>query len=153
MVEGSVKVLKHVRDTVKAWEGEKEPTIHRVVERIYTMHSVIDDFVTNVDNNRYGIGFAKELKKQIEKRFPNIGTENKLRRFANYLAPAYKGIHLETVNKLQETKVEISAEVFNPNDAIAVAETDSDELDLNLSPTSQLRKKILARSQRTQTKI
>ena len=62
-----------------------------------------------------------------------------------------KGIHFETVNKLQETKVENSAEVFKPNDAFAVAETDSDELDLNISPTSQLRKKILAKTKRTQT--
>ena len=115
------------------------------------MHSVIDEFVSNVENNRYGIGFARELKKQIEKRFPHIGAENKMRRFANYLAPAYKGIHLEAENRLDETKAEISAEVFNPNDAIAATETESDQVDLNLSPTSQLRKKILARSQRTIT--
>ena len=77
--------------------------------------------------------------------------ENKLRRFANYLAPAYKGIHLEAENRLDETKAEISAEVFNPNDAIAATETESDQVDLNVSPTSQLRKKIVARSQRTIT--
>ena len=136
LVEGAVKILKHVRDTVKAWEGEKEPTMHRVIERIYTMHSVIDEFVSNVENNRYGIGFARELKKQIEKRFPNIGTDNKMRRFANYLAPAYKGIHLEAENRLDETKAEISAELFNPNDATAGTETESDQVDLNLSPTS-----------------
>ena len=52
---------------------------------------------------------------------------------------------------MDETKAEISAEVFNQNDAIAATETESDQVDLNLSPTSQLRKKILARSQRTLT--
>ena len=52
---------------------------------------------------------------------------------------------------MDETKAEISAEVFNQNDAIAATETESDQVDLNLSPTSQLRKKILARSQRTIT--
>ena len=40
-----VKILKPVRDTVKAWEGEKEPTMHRVIERIYTMHFIVDEFV------------------------------------------------------------------------------------------------------------
>ena len=151
MIEGAVKILKPVRDTVKAWEGEKEPTMHRVIERIYTMHFIIDEFVSNSENNRYGIGFARELKKQIEVRFPKLGTENKLRRYANYLAPTYKGIHLEAENSLAETKAEISAEVFNPNEAIAATETESGGVDLNLSPTSQLRKRILARSQRTVT--
>ena len=84
---GTVKLLKPVRDTVKAWEGEKEPTMHRVVVRIYSMHTIIDDFTNDINNTRYGIGFARELKQQIEKRFPNTGTDNKLRRFANYLAP------------------------------------------------------------------
>ena len=66
-------------------------------------------------------------------------------------APANQRIHLEAENRLDEIKADISAEVLNPNDAIAATETESDQVDLNLSPTSQLRKKILARSQRTIT--
>ena len=151
LVEGAVKLLKPVRDTVKAWEGEKEPTMHRVVERIYSMHTIIDDFTNDVNNTRYGIGFARELKQQIEKRFPNTGTHNKLRRFANYLAPEYKGIHLEAVDKLVDTKDEISAELFDPNNVIREVETADPDVDVTLSPTSQLRKKIMDRSQRTQT--
>ena len=67
-----------------------------------------------------------------------------MRRFANYLAPAYKGIHLEAENRLDETKAEISAEIFNPNDTIAATETESDQVDLNLSLTYRFRMKILA---------
>ena len=34
LVEGAVKLLKPVRDTIKIWEGEKHPTMHRVVDKI-----------------------------------------------------------------------------------------------------------------------
>ena len=111
LVEGAVHLLQPVRDTIKAWEAEKEPTMHRVVERIYSMHCIIDEFLTNPDNNKYGLGFARELKRQIEERFPQKGTKSKWRRMANYLAPQFKGIHLEEENKLSITKDEIEVEV------------------------------------------
>ena len=43
LVEGAVQLFKPVRDTVKALEAEKEPTMHRMIERIYILHSQIDD--------------------------------------------------------------------------------------------------------------
>ena len=153
LIEGAVTLLKPVRDSIKAWEGEKEPTMHRVIERIYSMHTVIDDFVNDPHNNRYGIGFARELKNQIKKRFPNTGTDNKLRRFANYLAPQYKGIHLDATDVLEDTKAEIKAEVFDANNVIRELEPadEGSNEDITLSPTSQLRRKMLARNHRTQT--
>ena len=45
LIEGAVELLKAVRINVKVWEAEKEPTLHRVIERIYTMHTGIDEFV------------------------------------------------------------------------------------------------------------
>ena len=67
------------------------------------MHFIIDEFISNPSNSRYGVGFARELKKQIKVRFPDKGTENKLNRLANYLAPQFKGIHLEDLDT--ETKL------------------------------------------------
>ena len=32
LIEGTVEILKPIRDTILAWEGEKEPVIHRVME-------------------------------------------------------------------------------------------------------------------------
>jgi hypothetical protein len=157
LVEGAVELLKPVRDTVKALEAEKEPTMHRVVERIYTMHSQIDNFIAKPSNNRYGVGFARELKKQIEVRFPEVGTENKLRCFANFLAPQYKGIHLETTGKLETTKDDIKREVVRFEDNEVDSELnegfiEEDTVDTPpLSPTSQLRKQKKARQQRTHT--
>ena len=104
LIEGAVAILKVVKTTIKVLEAEKVPTIHRVIERLYTMHSVLDQFINDRRNNMHGVGFARELKKQLEIRFPNTGSENKYRRFGNYLAPQFRGIHLDVLNKLEDTK-------------------------------------------------
>ena len=39
--------------------------MHRVIERVYSMKAEIDAFISEPSNNRYGVGFARELKKQI----------------------------------------------------------------------------------------
>ena len=90
LLESAVKLLKPVKDTIEALEAEKTPTMHRVLERLYTMHCTIDDFTSDPVNSRNGVGFARELKTQIEKRFPRQGTEKKLPCMANYLAPQFK---------------------------------------------------------------
>ena len=55
LVEGAVVLLQPVRDTIKAWEGEKDSTMHRVIERIYTMHCIIDEFLGDPSNSRHGV--------------------------------------------------------------------------------------------------
>ena len=75
LIEGAIKILKIVTDTIETLEAEKVPTMHRVAERIYTMHGIIDTFTSNPMNNKSGIGFARELKRQLEKRFPDKGTK------------------------------------------------------------------------------
>merc|ERR1712179_651516 len=91
LIEGAVEILKPIRDTIKALEGEKEPTMHRVLERIYHNHYLLNQFINNKDNCHFGIGFAKSLKRNLERRFPNRGCEVKERRFANYLAQQFEG--------------------------------------------------------------
>ena len=150
LIEGAVQLLEPVQHTIKIWEVEKVPTMYTVIERIYTMHAVIDEFIVNPRNNRFGIGFARELKKNIEKRFPNTGTDDKVRRMANYLAPQYKGIHLEATNKLESTKDEIKEEFTGLGDDHGEPEQDNPDDGAPLSPTSRLRKKLLDKQQRTQ---
>ena len=152
LIEGAVQLLQSVRCTVKTWEAEKVPTMHTVIERLYNMHAVIDEFIACPRNNRYGIGFARELKKNIEHRFPNTGTDEKLRRISNYLAPQFKGIHLEEAGKLYSTKKEIEEEVNShegDQSAPVLVGTVPDVETAPLSPTSRLRKKLLERQQRT----
>ena len=66
LVEGAVKMLKPVRDTIKVWETETEPTMQTVIEQLYSLHEHIDTFTKDKENTRYGIGFAKELNTQVE---------------------------------------------------------------------------------------
>ena len=56
--------LKHIKDTNKALEGEKEPTINRVLERLFINHELLDNFISDPKNcrERYGVSFAKTLK-------------------------------------------------------------------------------------------
>ena len=157
LIEGAVELLKPVRDTVKALEAEKEPTMHRVIERVYSMKAEIDAFISEPSNNRYGVGFARELKKQINTRFPDTGSRNKWRCIANYLAPQYKGIHLEAIGKLDDTKEEIKREARKFSDdmdegtELNEAFVENDEEGPPLSPTSVLRRQMRARSHRSHT--
>ena len=48
--------------------------------------------------------FATELRDQIEIRFSNCGSDEEVNRFANYLDPAFKGIHIEVLGSLNCTK-------------------------------------------------
>ena len=153
LIEGAVTLLKPVKDTVKAFEAEKEPTMHRVIERLYTMHCIIDEFIVSPENNKYGVGFARELKKQLEKRFPKNGSENKWRRIANYLAPQHKGMHLIEEDTVKE---DIKSEVTKiERSHIAIEKPIENEAGVNdatpMSPTSKLRMKMKAKNHRMRT--
>jgi hypothetical protein len=41
LLEGAVKILKPIKDTGRAPEGEKEPTMHIVLERLYSNHYLL----------------------------------------------------------------------------------------------------------------
>ena len=153
LISGATALLEPVKDTVEALEGEKEPTMDRVLERIYSMHCVLDEFIADPSNS--GIGFGRELRRQIERRFPEKGTTKPLACMANFLSPKLKGIHLEESDKLESTKDLIEEEwnkMKTADDSVlsAVGEQprEPDE-DIELSPTSKLRRKVQARSQST----
>ena len=144
LLEGAVKILKPIKDTVKALEGEKEPTMHRVLERLYSNHYLLEKFINKPTNCNYGIGFARTLKRNLEKRFPNKGMEVEERRFADYLAPQFKGVHLLSCNRLESTKAEIEAasnrmeSLVDEIESVDEDEDDDDRQNVELSPTSKL---------------
>ena len=148
LISGAVTLLEPVKDTVEALEGEKEPTMNRVLERLYSMHCLLDEFVADPSNS--GIGFARELRRQIEKRFPEKGSTKPLPCMANYLAPNLKGIHLEEQEKMESTKDLIEQEwnkmqLRDESILSGVGEQPEEEEDeIELSPTSKLRKKMSA---------
>ena len=148
-----VKLLKPIHDSIKILESEKIPTLHRVIERIYTLNEILKQFINNNSNNKIGLKFAKELKASLERRFPNNGTDNKFRRIANYISPSYKGIHLEN-DQLEQVKIDIKlffALIDLPTDSNNVTSAhDDDDDDSTLSPTSKLKKKFKAQKKQNQ---
>ena len=148
MLDGACVNLKSFRDTIKAWEGEKEPTLDRVIERLYVNHSVLDSFISDPKNQKEkcGVVFARKLKENLEVRFPAKGTECEIYCKANYLNPKYRGIHLMAEDKLEEAKSAMEEE-WKQKQADEVLSAEAVSLDENvlpakLSPTSQLRKKL-----------
>ena len=87
---------------------------------------------------RYGVGFAKVLLENVEGRFPQGGTNVKLRCVANYLDPAWKGVHLAHYNKLQSTKTFINGNWSQMRAVTTVNEAGKPPL----SPTSKLLKEM-----------
>ena len=148
LLEVAVNILKPFRETTKVLECEKTPTMNRVIERVYFLHTHLSAFIENPQNCRYGVGFARELENNLEKRFPDFGMGRLERRLANYLDPRYKGIHLRAKSKFDETKKEIE-DIWKEN-ALPTEEDDDDPIEpvveAPLSPTSKLMQKYSQRN-------
>ena len=154
LLDVAVKLLKPVKETILAWEAEKTPTMHRVIERLYTLQCTIDAFIEGPESRVVGVGFARELKTQLDKRFPLKGTQKNLARMANYLAPQFKGMHLEEAWMLESAKMDIEGEVLKisvPEVRQEVFEEAELEERVELSPNSKLREKRRERMQRGRT--
>ena len=112
--------------------------------------------VSFIFGSNSGIGFGRELKRQIERRYPEKGTTKPLACMANYLSPKLKGIHLEESEKLDATKdlIEEEWKKMEADDSVlcrqeSVGEPGEPEVEIQLSPTTKLRMKMQARSQTT----
>ena len=101
LLKGACVNLKSFNETITAWEGEKEPTLDRVIERLYLDQSVLDSFIRD-QKKKTGIVFARKLKENLEGMFLAKGTECEMYAKANYLNPKYRGIHLMAEEKLEE---------------------------------------------------
>ena len=117
------------------------------------MVKIFDIFIADPSNSKYGVRFAKQLKYQILQRFPNYGSDKKIRRVSNFLAPQFRGIHLEEICQLSQAIDDIkSYPVSNCLDKSFTENSPEEESissDLSLSPTSLLRKKVRAKYQKT----
>ena len=86
LVKAGVKVLAHCRTTTKLFEVEKEPTMGKVVERLYEMQEELNKYKEE-EIDEVAQEFAEELQEQLEKtrRLPQLGSTRQLPRFGNYL--------------------------------------------------------------------
>ena len=151
LVESISYLLKFFSETVLIFESESVPTLHEVIARIYSLNERLSSFLES-SSNILAKKFAKELQKGLKKRFPNYGSENSFRRMANYLSPQYKGMHLLELEKLDETKLDVKLLFQSTNNVTPATATQTaiDEADnLDLSPTSKMRRRFQAKKTNT----
>ena len=97
---------------------------------------------------------ARQLKSQIEFRFPDYGTDRDDNCFANYLDPVLKGLHLKAVNKFEETLIKLEHLVDKPeeNNNDNQPEFPTEEAPATaLTPREKLKMKILAKEVSSQS--
>jgi len=99
------KVLEISLRVTKAWEGKKYPTMNLVCSEIYEMKKKLKGFTSSSCN--YASQFATVLSSKVEKRFPNCEANNATPAIANYIDPAFKGVHIEAIGSMQVTKEKI----------------------------------------------
>ena len=115
LLEGAVKVLKPFKIATKVLEAESKPTINLVIEQIFKLKTGLELFINIPENCQYGVTFARSLLSNLEKRFPECGTQIFERRVANFIDPRLKGVHLSKLNLLAKTKDDIN-EKYVPSD-------------------------------------
>ena len=76
VMKGAFVNLKKCKLTTKIYEQEKVPTINLVCDRIFTVVEELDAFIKDRQNRGSGVMFARQLKIQIEFRFPDYGTDS-----------------------------------------------------------------------------
>ena len=74
LIKGACENLKKCKVTTKIFEQEKVPTINLVVDRIFTVLEEMDAFIQDRNDRGSGVMFARNLKIEIENRFPEYAT-------------------------------------------------------------------------------
>ena len=91
---------------------------------------------------RFAVGFAKVLLENVNKRFPECGTQVEERCVANLLDPHLKGVHLSPAGKLNSTKALVRTRWSHLEEVRVVEEQEVEGVTPRppLSPTSKLLK-------------
>ena len=109
LIATAIKVLKICQVTTKTFEQEAVLTLPLVVERLYTMDSMLKELQEN--EKQQVSSFCEALRENLsaENSFLNFGMDNNLNCMANYLNPTLRGCHLkmDSGRKFEDTKLEL----------------------------------------------
>lgn len=148
MGETIVKVLEPAKIASKQWEADSSPTMHLVVREVFNIQGVLKKYEKSTD--KYIASFAKELKNNVDKRFPNFATDTLIYSVAHMLDPEYKGAILQVIdddyNVYDKAKEEIfrlgsrqNTELPNENETAIVVRTELEEIsEDDLTPAQKL---------------
>jgi len=92
--------LSPLKIATKLWESENKPAIHQVVKQLFNIRTALQDIATSSPHAKM---FARNLLKNVEKRFPKCGTTNKMFALAHFLDPDCKGIILREFGVYDQT--------------------------------------------------
>ena len=105
LAESVREILEPAKIMTKTLEADERPTIHHVVTQTYNMKEKLVKANSHIDVNIQSM--AETLETNLDKRFPNSGTDNVFNCMSHYLDPASKGIILHEFEKFESTKEEI----------------------------------------------
>ena len=109
----------------------------------------LEQFIKKKSNCNYGITFGRELQKNLDKRFPNGGTNIMENCVANYLDPHHKGIHLIKFRQMEETKDFLIKQTEDAENAL----NESLQSEGEMSPSSKLKQQLKKKSDVFESKI
>ena len=143
VVEAVQKCLQPLKIATKLMEADRKASLHQVIKQLYNIRCELEDFS---QFSPFVKMFAKNLLKNVEKRFKNCGTANKYYRIAHWLDPDTRGLILKEFGVFEKTVREIKemCKKYDPTldqeqgDTPAVEEEIDDQ---NLSGVERLKKR------------
>ena len=94
------KCLQPLKIATKIWEADRKCAIHEVVKQLFNIRTALQDLA---NSSPYVKMFARNLLKQVEKRFPKCGTMTETYAVAHLVDPASKGIVLHEFDMYDRT--------------------------------------------------
>ena len=100
VAEAIQKCLQPLKIATKIWEAEDKPAIHQVVKQLFNIRTALQDIANSSPHAKM---FARNLLKNVEKRFPKCGTTNKLFAISHWLDPDCRGMVLHEFGVYDQT--------------------------------------------------
>ena len=137
------KCLQPLKIATKTWEADRKASLHQVVKQLYNVKTALMDLESNSSHVKT---FAKNLRKQVEKRFPRCGTSDDLLAIAHFLDPSEKGCVLHEYTGAYQRAISAIKEMAKKYDPTPVQAQGEDQIDLAendeaLTGTERLKKR------------
>ena len=150
--ESMVKVLEPAKIATKQWERDQTPSIHLVIPEVFNIQGAMAEFKKSTD--KYVAGFAEEMSRNVEKRFPNCATDELIYAVVHLLDPTFQGAILHEFEgafvRVKEEIIKLGSihDVTEESAAPVVvnAETEESTAEENLTPAQRILRKQKSRS-------
>lgn len=141
------KCLNPLKVATLCWEADRVPTMHTVIRELWNIKTKLDQLSATGQNVKM---FARNLQRNVNKRFKNCGSENLLFLCAHFLDPDLRGIILKefprayerTVAEIRRRCLEYDSEPAPRPQAEALVDGNEDVA--ALTPAQQLKRRRIS---------